>query len=289
MDVSVIVAVWNGAPTLRRCLDSILAQEGCDLEVIVVDGMSDDDTPDILSSYTDQRVRSIREPDTGVYSAWNKALKVARGKWCIFLGCDDYLAHHRALRTLVEATEDPRASDVVLVYGRAMRREEGPSLYHHRDASLVLRRLLRGHMIPHQAVIHRTSALHAIGGFDPWFRIAGDRDACIRLLHIGPATATGAVVAIMSPGGMSTDARLALIQHKERREVLRRHRGPVAATGYFWMWRTRRLFGQALGEHLSSKLQPALNLLRSGRFFRELGREPVLLRQSIRDGLWVED
>ncbi len=288
MDVSAIVAVRNGAPTLRRCLDSILAQEGCDLEVIVVDGMSDDETPAIVSSYTDRRVRSIREPDTGVYGAWNKALEAARGQWCIFLGCDDYLAHHQALRTLVEATEDPRASDVVLAYGRAKRREEGPSLYHHRDAPSALRWLLRGRMIPHQAVIHRTSALHAIGGFDPRFRIAGDRDACIRLLRVGSATATGSVVAIMSPGGMSTDPRLASIQHKERREVLRRHRGPVVATGYFWMWKTRRLFGRILGEYLRSKLQRALDLLSSGGFFRAIGRRSALHGRPVRDGLRVE-
>lgn len=69
MDVSVIVAVRNGASTLSQCIDSVLAQTGCTVALIVVDGMSTDATAEIVSGYGDRVTYSIREPDVGIYDA----------------------------------------------------------------------------------------------------------------------------------------------------------------------------------------------------------------------------
>lgn len=85
MNVSVVVAVRDGAQTLRLCMESILAQEGCTLALIIFDGLSKDATPTIVRSFDDSRIVLIPEADEGIYDAWNKGLMVAQGTWCSLL------------------------------------------------------------------------------------------------------------------------------------------------------------------------------------------------------------
>src|SRR5690348_14220883 len=89
--VSLIIAVYNGASTIVKCLNSVAAQTYGSRELIVIDGGSTDGTVDILRCNADQLSYWISEPDTGVYNAWNKGLARARGEWIAFLGADDYL------------------------------------------------------------------------------------------------------------------------------------------------------------------------------------------------------
>ena len=90
--ISVVISVLNGGATLEACLKSVFAQDYKSFEVIVIDGGSSDDTLDIIRRYSEQLYFSISEPDTGVYCAWNKALRVARGTWICFIGSDDRFA-----------------------------------------------------------------------------------------------------------------------------------------------------------------------------------------------------
>src|SRR5262245_53799273 len=85
--VTIIIGVRNGAATLARCLDSIAAQTLTSRETIVMDGASTDGTVGLLKARADVQWRS--EPDRGLYDAWNKALRLRRGAWVLFLGADD--------------------------------------------------------------------------------------------------------------------------------------------------------------------------------------------------------
>ena len=91
MTISVIIATYNAAKTLKRCLDSIVPQLTDETELILVDGGSKDTTNDIIVSYGDKVAVHISEPDKGIYDAWNKGVKVATGKWIMFIGADDIL------------------------------------------------------------------------------------------------------------------------------------------------------------------------------------------------------
>ncbi len=88
-DVSVIIAVYNGGGTLRRAIDSVLAQTVLPGEVIVVDDGSTDDTAAVAASYGEP-VRLIRQPNRGVSAARNTGVEQARGEWIAFLDADDY-------------------------------------------------------------------------------------------------------------------------------------------------------------------------------------------------------
>ena len=89
--ISIIIATYNAAKTLKRCLDSIAPQLTNETELILVDGGSKDDKNNIIDSYGDKIDVHISEPDKGIYDAWNKGLKKAHGDWIMFIGADDIL------------------------------------------------------------------------------------------------------------------------------------------------------------------------------------------------------
>src|SRR6476659_2826563 len=85
--ISVITSSYNQGDFIGRTLDSVLAQNYPNLEHIVVDGMSNDQTPEILAKYDHLRV--IREPDSGQADAINKGFRAATGDILCFLNSDD--------------------------------------------------------------------------------------------------------------------------------------------------------------------------------------------------------
>ena len=93
---SIIIPVYNVAPYLRECLDSVLAQTFTDWEAICVDDGSTDGSGAILDEYAvkDNRFRVIHQSNAGVSSARNKALDEAQGEWICFLDSDDKVECH---------------------------------------------------------------------------------------------------------------------------------------------------------------------------------------------------
>lgn len=101
---SIIVPVYNVAPYLRECLDSILAQSFADWETICVDDGSTDGSSAILDEYSsrDTRIRAMHQANAGVSSARNAALDVAAGEWIWFVDGDDAI-HPDALEYVTSA------------------------------------------------------------------------------------------------------------------------------------------------------------------------------------------
>ena len=94
MKISVVTPNWNGERYLEETLHSIAAQreQGAEVEMIVVDGMSTDGSAAILARHQDDIDRLIREPDTGPASAINKGLQAATGDVLAWLNADDTYA-----------------------------------------------------------------------------------------------------------------------------------------------------------------------------------------------------
>lgn len=216
--VSIVVAVKNGAASLQRCINSIACQTWGQRETIVIDSASTDGTGDLL----EENLRSgkisafVSEPDHGVYEAWNKALRRARGEWICFLGCDDQFHDAGALGSLVAA----RAQGARIVYGRVrlVTRNGAVGAIHGRPWSVARPSFLAGTMIPHPGTLHHRSLFSEHGVFDESFRIAGDYELLLRELRTGKAVFVDRVVVDMRFGGLSS--RPAAI-HSMLREVQR--------------------------------------------------------------------
>ena len=104
--VSVIVPVFNGAPYLRQCMDSICTQTLKEIEIICVDDGSTDDSLSILQEYSakDGRVIVLQQQNLYAGTARNNGMKIARGKYYSFLDADDYFEEDM-LKCLTEAAE----------------------------------------------------------------------------------------------------------------------------------------------------------------------------------------
>lgn len=89
MKISIIIPTYNASKTLSSALESILKQSFSDYEILIIDGLSTDNTIDIAKSYNDKRIKINSERDNGIYDAMNKGIQLAKGEWIYFLGSDD--------------------------------------------------------------------------------------------------------------------------------------------------------------------------------------------------------
>lgn len=99
--VSVVIPTYNSANYISEALDSAIAQDYPELEIIVVDDGSADNTREIVSAYGD-RVRLIAQPNQGSAGARNKGIQHAQGKYIAFLDADDVWWNHK-IRFQIEA------------------------------------------------------------------------------------------------------------------------------------------------------------------------------------------
>lgn len=90
MKISLIVPAYNSASTIGSCIESVLKQTGAEIEIIVVNDGSSDNTAGVLEAYGD-RIRVINQKNTGVAGARNTGLQNATGDFLMFLDADDYL------------------------------------------------------------------------------------------------------------------------------------------------------------------------------------------------------
>lgn len=131
MKFSIIVVCLNAGNELRATLKSIITQSFTDFEVIVKDGGSTDGSLNTLPE--DERIRIIREKDTGIYDAMNQAIEAAKGQYLFFLNCGDYLYDENVLQK-ISAQIDSEISKAetgvekkrpIVIYGDILERISG--------------------------------------------------------------------------------------------------------------------------------------------------------------------
>lgn len=166
--VSIIIATYNSEKTLRRAMNSVLNQDFQDWECIVVDGASKDGTIDIVKEFVakDSRFRYISEPDKGIYDAFNKGWKMAKGEWIMYLGSDDEYTKD-GIKVLME---DSDGADVV--YGDTYFRTNNRDEFKLQKSSKVK----MGGFCCHQSLAMKKSVICKLGGFDERYRILADKD-----------------------------------------------------------------------------------------------------------------
>jgi glycosyltransferase involved in cell wall biosynthesis len=104
--ITVATVVRNAVATIEATILSVASQTYAEIEYIVIDGRSTDGTLDIIERHASHITAWISEPDTGIYDAMNKALRLARGRWLLFLGGDDVLTDPDILARVVSRLRD---------------------------------------------------------------------------------------------------------------------------------------------------------------------------------------
>ncbi|MEA2736873.1 MAG: succinoglycan biosynthesis protein ExoO, partial [Acetobacteraceae bacterium] len=106
VDVSVVIAVWNGERTIARAVVSALSQSGVSVEVIVADDASTDSTRAVVADIGDSRVRTLSLPlNGGPAAARNAGIEAAAGRWIAVLDADDMLLDDRLARLIAAGSK----------------------------------------------------------------------------------------------------------------------------------------------------------------------------------------
>lgn len=197
IEVSIIVATYNSERTLRNALDSVLNQSFQDWECIIVDGASNDNTIEIAREYVkkDSRFRYISEPDKGIYDAYNKGWKMAKGEWILYLGSDDELTFE-GIKSLIV-----KSGGADIVYGNTLFRKAGISKLRLKISSVPK----MGGFCCHQSLMMKRELISKLDGFDMQYKILADKDLICRAMKTNcKIQQTNATVSIFSLDGASS-------------------------------------------------------------------------------------
>jgi glycosyltransferase involved in cell wall biosynthesis len=213
-DITAVVPTRNRRELLRLTLSAILGQQNVDLEVIVVDEGSDDDTVAMVGNLGDRRIRVVRhERPTGVSVARNHGAAEATAGWLAFCDDDDLWAPDKLARQLAAAAETGRN----WAYGGAVRIDVHGNILSAAPApppEALVERLPMWNLMPGGSsnVIVRADLFSRIGGWNPALVNLADWDLWVRLAQDGlPACVSAPLVGYRIHGGnASQDTNLIL-------------------------------------------------------------------------------
>lgn len=262
--VSIVTVTLNSARHVRQAIESVVAQATADLQYIVVDGQSSDDTVAIVESFRPvmgDRLVVVSEPDAGLYDAMNKGIGLATGDVIGILNSDDEYVPG-ALEAVTHAF---RRGDVDIVYGNVLM-VNGEETWVNRGNVSEMR---DGMSIDHPGCFVRRSAYERWGRFDTHYRFAADYDFLLRCFLGGARFAhVDRVVARFEYGGKSSrsfDIR--------RREVFAIHARQLGFAHARWrqarlmtsLWVSALRRGLIVGLIGKDRYQRAVALLRGRR------------------------
>ena len=183
MKLTIITVVFNGAKTIKHTIESVLNQTYENVEYILIDGNSSDNTMDMVNEYKDTIDTIISEPDKGLWDAINKGIGLATGDIIGLLHADDFYTDEKVLQRVVSKLEESKTDtlfadllyikddnlDLVLRYFSAK--------------NFTPKKLTYGLMPPHPTFFVKKSVYEQYGTYRTDLKIASDYEMFVRLLY----------------------------------------------------------------------------------------------------------
>lgn len=181
MKVSVITISYNANQTIEKTLNSVANQSYKNIEYIIVDGGSMDNTLDICNSFPHVS-KIISEPDNGVYDAFNKGLKLATGDIIGFLNADDIFFNENSVQEIVNAFSN---NETDIVYGNLdYINENGKVIRNWKSRPYEIGLIKKAWMPAHPTFYCKKEVYDRLGGYNDSFKIGGDFELCLRFLEV---------------------------------------------------------------------------------------------------------
>lgn len=238
--ITYVTITYNAAKVLQRTLDSVLQQDYPNIEHLIIDGASTDDTLKIVDDYiarsnaaeNGHQIQVSSEPDKGIYDAMNKGLRSMTGDYVCYLNAGDFLPTTDTASRIAQQVEASGNTPAVLYGDTDIVDGEGQFLHHRRLAppeKLTWKSFRQGMLVCHQAFYARTDFAIATP-YDMQYRYSADVDWCIRVMKAAakenvPMLNLHMVVANYTQEGQTT------LHHREslweRYRVMERHYGRV--------------------------------------------------------------
>jgi glycosyltransferase involved in cell wall biosynthesis len=204
--VSIITVCYNSGKTLEQTIASVSAQDFPDIEHIIVDGGSTDNSLAIIEKNSELIAKWISEPDRGMYDAMNKGIAMATGDVIGILNSDDVYMNTHAISDLMALLEKEKAqvvfADLILVD----QNDDNKVLRYYDSSHFHPNKFRFGWMPAHPTVFVKRELYQAVGPFSTTYQIAADYEMLIRMLAIqkAPYAYFPKPVVRMRSGGAST-------------------------------------------------------------------------------------
>lgn len=182
MKVSLITATFNSGKTLADTLSSLESQTYQNIEYIIIDGSSTDDTLNVIKVNSTRVSKIISEEDSGIYDALNKGIRHASGDIIGFLHSDDILAYPDAIKDVVDMFEINNSEAVYGDLDYVSRSNTSNIIRSWKSTGYSRYKIIFGWMPPHPAFYMKRSCYERLGGFAIDYKISADYESLLRYL-----------------------------------------------------------------------------------------------------------
>ena len=182
MKISIITVVYNNEKTIRDAIESVLSQTYDNIEYIIIDGGSTDNTNIIIQEYIDNLNIYISEKDNGIYDAMNKGLKLATGNVIGILNSDDFYANNNILNEVMTNFIADHKLDILygdLVYVK--NHNINKIIRTWKSKPYYSKFFDNGFVPPHPSLFLSSRVYHEAGYFSLQYRFAADYDFMLRI------------------------------------------------------------------------------------------------------------
>lgn len=180
--ISLITVTFNAGSTISRCIESVIGQNFTNIEYIVIDGGSTDNTLEILDQYKAYINVFVSEPDKGIYDAMNKGIKLANGDVIGMLNADDFFMDSTVSSTIADIFSQQNAEivygdlDYISLQGKIVRKW--------RSGAYERNKFKYGWMPPHPTFYCKKDLFKQFGLYSLEYGTAADYELMLRFMYL---------------------------------------------------------------------------------------------------------
>ncbi len=219
--VSVITVCYNAEEFIENAINSVLNQIYKNIEYIIIDGASTDNTVLIINKYKSKIALFLSEPDNGMYEAMNKGITAATGDILYFLNSDDTFYDEYVIENIVKVFQ--KTGDVDLIYGPIIIKNSLTNESFMKPHDHVTKSFFIYDAICQQGIFYKADVFKKCGQFDTTYRIVGDYEWVLRAFYKYNIQRQyyENIIAIFRNGGMSSSDEFYSLHNKERQKVMK--------------------------------------------------------------------
>ena len=180
--ISIITVCFNAEPTIERCILSVINQSFSNIEYIIIDGGSTDNTLNIIDKYRHKIKIVVSEADNGIYDAMNKGIKIAKGEIVGMLNADDFFADENILLNVAKAF---KLNNPDVLYGDLDYVDNSNKVIRSWKSGKYSNGIFNwGWMPPHPTFYCKRIYFEKLGYYSLNYGTAADYELMVRFLHL---------------------------------------------------------------------------------------------------------